>query len=141
MLLVLLALGALAIFIGAQWIYNAAFSIERRTARWRREYEAALRIEPLPALRDRIAKSDYWDLTAKSSLRDADTVKDFFRRFDAEQYDQILTELDDGNYMCSVFAAAERQIGYAARPMIMDYDDLFIPVLKELRKRKSSSAH
>jgi hypothetical protein len=38
-----------------------------------------------------------------------------------------------------VFAAAERQIGYGDRPMIMDYDDLFIPVLKELRRRKSGS--
>src|SRR5262245_33714615 len=88
------------------------------------------------SLRDRILKSDYWALKEKAPLRETETVKEFFRRFEAEKYDEILQELGDGDFMCSVFHAAERSIGYEDRPLIMDYDGLFIPVLKELRRRK-----
>ena len=79
-------------------------------------------------------------LRAQSPLRETTTVKEFFRRFDAGKYDEILTELGDGDFMCSVFHAAERSIGYQDRPMIMDYTGLFVPVLKELRRRKGTDA-
>src|SRR5262249_5403213 len=133
-----LFLGALGISFGAVWIHNSRSFVERRVAKWRRDYEAELRREPATSLRDRILKSDYWALTAKAPLRETEVVKVFFRRFEAEKYDEILTELRDGDVMCSVFYAAERSIGYEDRPMIMDYEGLFIPVLKELRRRKGS---
>lgn len=138
-LILILFLGALGIFVGATWIYNSRYFVDWRVAAWRREYEAELRRESVTTLRERILKSDYWTLTEDAPLRETETVKELFRRFHAEKYDEILAELNDGDLMCSVFYAAERSIGYRDRPMIMDYDGLFIPVLKELRRRKSAS--
>ncbi|MGC4064931.1 MAG: hypothetical protein QM784_09870 [Polyangiaceae bacterium] len=136
----LLIFGPPLALIGFGVTYNSSYFVKRRVAKWQRDYEAQLRQESVSSLRDRILKSDYWGLTEQSSLRETTTVKEFFRRFDAEKYDEILTELDDGNFMYSVFHAAERSIGYRDRPMIMDYAGLFIPVLKELRRRKGTEA-
>jgi hypothetical protein len=135
--LLLLFFAAVGLSVGAVWIYNSRYFVDRRTEKWRRDYEARLRGESVTSLRDRILQSDYWTLTEDAPLRETETVKEFFRRFDAEEYDDILTELGDGDFVCSVFHDAERSIGYRDRPMIMDYSFEFIAVLKELRRRKS----
>jgi hypothetical protein len=136
---VLILVGAFAIFVVFTLIYSSRYFVERRLAEWRRECEEELRRESVTTLRERIVKSDYWNLTEETPLRETETVREFFRRFDAEEYDEILADLDDGDFMCSVFYAAERSIGYRDRPMIMDYDALFVLVLKELRRRKRES--
>lgn len=138
--MIFILLGVAIAFAGALWIHNSPYFVERRVAEWRRSFEKELARESTASLRDRILKSDYWDLTEQSPLRETDVVKEFFARFGAEQYDEILKDVGDGTFMYSVFHAAERSIGYQDRPMIMDYGDLFTSVLKELQRRKSSEA-
>jgi hypothetical protein len=135
-----LLFAAVFVFVAAVWISNSRYFVERRVAQWQRDFEAQLRREPESALRDRISKSDYWSLTEKRPIGETPTVQEFFRRFDAEEYDAILAGLGDGDFICSVFHAAERSIGYEDRPMMMDYAGQFILVLKELRSRKAGRA-
>jgi hypothetical protein len=136
--LIIIFLGPLLVLIGGVWLYNSPRAVARRNAQWQRAFAESLRGESVEELRNRILTSDYWDLAESSALRDAPAVKELFRRFEAEEYDEILTDLGDGAYVYSVFIGIERSIGYRGRPMIMDYDGLFVPVLKELRRRKGS---
>jgi hypothetical protein len=129
-------LGALAAIFVWAWLIDPWLTA-RRLAREVRRFEDGLRGESIEALRDLVIASPYWDMVVATPLRDEPAVRDFFARFDAEQYGEILDELGDGIYLCGMFGAAERSIGWRGRPQILDYDGVFVPVLKELRRRVS----
>ena len=128
-------LGVVAVAIATVWLLEPSFTA-RRLAREIRQFEASLRERSVDELRDMISTSPYWDMTVMSRLRDEPAVQEFFRRFDAEEYAELLRELGEGDDMCSVFRGAELSIGYRGRPEIMDYVGTFGPVLKELRRRQ-----
>ena len=136
---------SLAVFFGALaavvyvpiLIYNSRYFVERRVAKWLSNYEATLRGESVEDLRDRILKCSYWTMTEKSSLRETDTVKRFFQHFEAEEYEEILSDGHGGDSLWGLFAA-EISIGYRGRPVIMDYHSELVLVLRELRRRKQA---
>jgi hypothetical protein len=121
---------ALALFVAWQ-----SRQTKRLVERMRRSLEEELARKPTDELLRMLREHEYFAFRMEGALRDTPTVKAFFERIEAEDYEALASELDSIMGLVGYFGQAERAVGNRGRPLVVDYLDIS-SIVRELARRQ-----